>query len=202
MPDADARQIRLRFRRHRAPDAAGQDAHARLDLHSAGLPCRRPALSRHGADGVAHPRARTDRGARLSSEDLLRRRRAVRALRGHRAGAGGDARGALPPSTRRCAARKRARRRRSCSTSPATAISTWRPTSTTSRASWSTRTTTRTSSPWRSPDCRASRRSIASFRSSPAQAGIHCDANCCELVTPVAPRLRGDDRLTEGEDTP
>ena len=54
VPVADARQIRLRLRRHRAPDAARQDAHARLDLHPAGLPRRRAALSRHGADGVAH----------------------------------------------------------------------------------------------------------------------------------------------------
>ena len=68
VPVADARQIRLRLRRHRASDAARQDAHARLDLHSAGLPCRRPALSRHGADGVAHLRTRPDRGARLSAE--------------------------------------------------------------------------------------------------------------------------------------
>ena len=46
------------------------------------VPCGRPALSRHGADGVAHPRTRLDRGARLSSEDLLRCRRAIRARRG------------------------------------------------------------------------------------------------------------------------
>ncbi len=58
MPVADARQIRLRFRRHRASDPARQNAHARLDLHPAGFPCRRPALSRHGADGVAYLRTR------------------------------------------------------------------------------------------------------------------------------------------------
>ena len=73
----------------------GQDAHAGIDVHSARVPRRRAALSRHGADGVAHLRARTDRGARLSSKDLLRCRCAIRALRRHRAGAGGDARGAL-----------------------------------------------------------------------------------------------------------
>ena len=48
LPVADARQVRLRLRRHRASDAAGEDAHARLDLHAARLPRRRPALSRHG----------------------------------------------------------------------------------------------------------------------------------------------------------
>src|SRR5215469_6065878 len=61
------------------------------------------------------------------------------------------------PSTRRCVASRRARPRPSCSTCRATAISTWRPTSTTSRASWSTRATTKASSRWRSPACRASR---------------------------------------------
>ena len=48
--------LRLRFRRHRPPDAAGQDAHAGLDLHSAGLPRRRPALSRHVAAGQPLPK--------------------------------------------------------------------------------------------------------------------------------------------------
>ena len=41
LPVADAGRVRLRLRRHRAPDAAGQDAHAGLDLHPAGLPRRR-----------------------------------------------------------------------------------------------------------------------------------------------------------------
>ena len=61
---AHARQIRLRLRRHRPSDAAGEDAHARLDLHPARLPRRRPALSRHGADGQPPEGARPDRGAR------------------------------------------------------------------------------------------------------------------------------------------
>ena len=42
--------------------------------------------------------------------DLLRGRRAVRARRRHRAGAGGQPRGARARSTRRCAARPRASR--------------------------------------------------------------------------------------------
>ena len=58
LPVADARQVRLRLRRHRAPDAADEDAHAGLDLHAAGLPCRRAALPRHGTAGVAPEGAR------------------------------------------------------------------------------------------------------------------------------------------------
>ena len=54
VPEPHERQVRLRLRRHRPPDAAGEDAHAGLDLHAARLPRRRPALSRHGAAGVAH----------------------------------------------------------------------------------------------------------------------------------------------------
>ena len=53
--------LRLRLRRHRAPDAAHQDAHAGLDVHAAGLPRRRPALPRHGAAGVAPEGAGADR---------------------------------------------------------------------------------------------------------------------------------------------
>ena len=35
LPEPHARQVRLRLRRHRPPHAAGQDAHAGLDLHPA-----------------------------------------------------------------------------------------------------------------------------------------------------------------------
>src|SRR5262245_33269450 len=59
---------------------------------------------------------------------------------------------------RLCAVRKRARARSFCSTCPDTAISTCRPISATSRASSSTRTTTRRNWRWRSPACRRSRR--------------------------------------------
>ena len=116
-------------------------------------------LRYHGmAPLVSHAQgARPDRGARLSPEDLLRRRRAVRARRGHRAGAGGEPRRA--GRHRRGAALQGGRQvaRRSCSTCAATAISTCRPTSTTSPASWSTATTTRRNWRWRSPGCPASR---------------------------------------------
>jgi tryptophan synthase beta chain len=93
LPQPDARQVRLRLRRHRAPDAADQDAHAGQHLHAAGLPRRRPALPRHGAAGVAPEGAGPDRGHGLPPERLLRGRRAVRARRGHRARAGGQPRG-------------------------------------------------------------------------------------------------------------
>ncbi len=43
------------------PDAAGQDAHAGLRVHPAGLPRRRPALPRHGADGQPPARPAPDR---------------------------------------------------------------------------------------------------------------------------------------------
>ena len=135
LPEPHARQVRLRFRRHRAPDAARQDAHAGLDVHAARIPRRRPALPRHGAAGVAHQGARPDRGRRLPPDGVLRGRRAVRARRGHRArarsqprGEGRDRRGAALQA-------RKASRARSCSTCAATATSTCRPTSTTSPAS-------------------------------------------------------------------
>ncbi len=49
---SDAWKICVRFRRYRPLRAADQDAYARQHLHAAGLPCRGPALSRHGTAGV------------------------------------------------------------------------------------------------------------------------------------------------------
>ena len=109
LPEPDARQVRLRLRRHRAPDAADQDAHAGQHLHAAGLPCRRAALPRHGAAGQPPEGAEPDRGHRLPPERMLRSRRDVRARRRHRAGAGGQPRRQGRRSSRRCAARPRAR---------------------------------------------------------------------------------------------
>ena len=68
LPVAHSWRLRLRFRRHRAPDPAGQDAHPRLDLHPAGLPRRGPPLPRHGADGEPPQGARPDRGARRPAD--------------------------------------------------------------------------------------------------------------------------------------
>ena len=92
LPEPHARHLCLRLRRHGAPHAAHQDAHARLDVHAARVPCRRPALSRHGAAREPREATRPDRGEGLSPEELLRGGRAVRACRGDRAGARGQPR--------------------------------------------------------------------------------------------------------------
>ena len=135
LPVADARPLRLRFRRHRPSDAAGQDAHARLDLHPAGLPRRRPALPRHVGAGQPVHGARADRGARLPPEPVLRSGRAVRPHRRHRAGAGIEPCGARRDRRGAEGARGRQVAERSCSICRATATSTCRPTSTISAAS-------------------------------------------------------------------
>ena len=112
-------------------------------------------LRYHGmAPMVSHLQgARADRGARLHADEVLRGRRAVRAHRGHPAGAGGEPRGQGRDRRGAGLQARRASRRRSCSTSAATAISTCRPTSTTSPASWRTSNTTSRSWRWRSPAC-------------------------------------------------
>ncbi len=79
----------------------GQDVHARLGVHSARLPRRRPALPRHVAAGQPLPGARPDRGARLSPEPVLRSGRDVRARRRHRARARVRATRCARRSTRR-----------------------------------------------------------------------------------------------------
>ena len=81
LPVHDARQIRVRLRRHRASDAARQDAYARIGVHPARFPCRRFALPRHGAAGQPLEGAWPDRSARLSPESLLRGGRSIRAAR-------------------------------------------------------------------------------------------------------------------------
>ena len=53
LPEPDQGAVRLRLWRHRAPDAAGEDAYAGIDVYSAGDSCRRVALSRNGAAGFA-----------------------------------------------------------------------------------------------------------------------------------------------------
>ncbi len=88
LPEHDQGRVRLRLRRHRRDDAADEDAHARQGLHPRHHPRRRPALPRDEPAGVAHLRARPDRGRIEEPARLLRCRRAVRPHRGHRAGAG------------------------------------------------------------------------------------------------------------------
>jgi pyridoxal-phosphate dependent TrpB-like enzyme len=68
--------------------------YARLDVHAAGFPRRWPALPRHGAARLAPGAARPDPGQGVSADGVFRSRRAVRASRGHRAGAGSEPRGA------------------------------------------------------------------------------------------------------------
>ncbi len=52
VPDADEGRLRLRLRRHRRPDAAHADVHARPRLRPAARARRRPALPRRRADGL------------------------------------------------------------------------------------------------------------------------------------------------------
>ena len=53
VPDADSRSLCLRFRRHRGPHAADADVHAGAQFRAAVDSCRRPALSRRLAAGLA-----------------------------------------------------------------------------------------------------------------------------------------------------
>ena len=71
---ADARQIRVRLRRHRPSDAARQDAYAGIGVHPARLPRGRPSLSRDGAAGQPLQGTGADRGSRLSPDARASRR--------------------------------------------------------------------------------------------------------------------------------
>ena len=75
LPDAHARRLLLRLRRHGRDDAADADVHARPRLRPAAGARRRPALPRRRADGLrARPR-RPGRGARLPARTRRSRRR-------------------------------------------------------------------------------------------------------------------------------
>ena len=135
LPEPDARPLCVRLRRHRAPDAAHQDAHAGLDVHAAGLPRRRPALPRHGAARVAPEGAGPDRARAPTTRSQVfeagvqfaRAEGIVPAPEANHA-----VKGAIDEAIR---CREEGSRRRSCSTCAATATSTCRRTSTTSPAS-------------------------------------------------------------------
>ena len=58
VPEPDEGPLRLRLRRHRAPDAAREDAHARLDVRPAAVPRGRAPVPRHGAAGEPSEGAR------------------------------------------------------------------------------------------------------------------------------------------------
>ncbi len=126
---------RLRLRRHRRDDAAGEDAHAGPRLRARPDPRRRPALPRHGAAGVAPLRAGPDRGDRHPPDRVLRRGLQFARTEGILP---------APEPTHAIAAAIReaqgvlgrpARRRSSSPRCAATATSTWRPTRRTSPAS-------------------------------------------------------------------
>ena len=87
-PVADPRRLRLRLRRYRPHGPDRQDAHARQRVHPRADPRRRAALPRHGAAGVAAQGARRHRRPERPPAGRVRGRRAVRADRGHPAGAG------------------------------------------------------------------------------------------------------------------
>ena len=158
LSDADAGHLRLRLRRHRASDAAGEDAYARIGVHAARLPRRRPALSRHGAAGQPHQGAGADRGPRLPpdvcfeagvlfarTEGIVPAPESTHAIRA-----------AIDEAVR---PRRKACQRPSSSTSPATATSTCKPIPTTSPANWTIKSTTPRRSRRRWRICRRWRRS-------------------------------------------
>ena len=100
-PSLTRGELRLRLRRHRPPDAAREDAHARVDVHPAGLPRRRAPLPRDGPAREPPPRARASSRRAPTTRPPCSRRASVRAHRGHPARArgeprreGGDRRGA------------------------------------------------------------------------------------------------------------
>ena len=79
VPDADARRLLLRLRRHGRDDAADADVHARPRLRAAARARRRPALPRRRADGLRARQGRPDRAARVQAERDVRGGGAVRA---------------------------------------------------------------------------------------------------------------------------
>ena len=134
LPDADPRPLRLRLRRHRPADAAGADAHAGPRLRPARHPRRRPALPRRGAARSAAA-GRADRARGVPARPSVRGRARLRPRRGDHPGARDRSTRSRAPSTSPAAPRRPAPHRRSCSTCPATATSTWPPTTPTSPAS-------------------------------------------------------------------
>ena len=72
------------------PDAAGEDAHAGKHLCSSGNSCRRAALPRHGAAGVARAGPGIGRSHHRAAVGCLCRRNSVCPLRGNHSRAGGQ----------------------------------------------------------------------------------------------------------------
>ena len=82
VPDADARRVRLRLRRHGRDDAADADVHARPRVRAPAGARRRPALPRRRAARVRPGQAGSRRAARLPPERDVRGGGPVRAGRG------------------------------------------------------------------------------------------------------------------------
>ena len=88
VPDADARRLPLRLRRHGRADAADADVHARPRLRAAAGARRRAALPRRLAAACRRwSRRASSRRARYRQNETLRGGRAVRPHRGHHPGA-------------------------------------------------------------------------------------------------------------------
>ena len=111
LPLADPGHLRLRLRRHRRDDAVDEDAHARPRLRAGPDPCRWSALPRDEPADQPSLRDGRDRGGRQAADRVLRRGGAVRPYRGHRAGAGADARARGSRRRKPCGARRPGRRR-------------------------------------------------------------------------------------------
>ena len=103
VPDAHARALCLRLRRHRGHGTGRADVHARPQLHPGHHPRRRSPLSRRRTVAVPAREERFHRGACVQAERVLRGGGAVRAVRGHPA---------RRPSRRMRSARLRRRLRR------------------------------------------------------------------------------------------
>ena len=120
LPDAHPGALRLRPRRHRQDDAAAANVLTRPRLHPTGHPRRRAALPRHVAAGVGRRSRRADVTAPPTRSSSATRPRSP--LPGPRASFLRPRPATPSPrrSTRQRRPRKRARRRRSSSTTRAT----------------------------------------------------------------------------------
>ena len=75
LPDPHQGRLHLRLRRHRRPDAAGQDVHPRPHLRAAGDPRRRPALPRRRPAALPARRTTASIEARRPRPDRASSRR-------------------------------------------------------------------------------------------------------------------------------
>lgn len=90
MPLADPRSLRLRLRCYGAHDAADQDSHAGIELHAAVFSCRRFAVPRHVATGLAPKAVGSHRSDGRHAERMLLGGGVLCVRGGHRPGTGGQ----------------------------------------------------------------------------------------------------------------